>query len=196
MKYISFFGCLLFNIVILSSNSLHAQTGMKLVIEQGYSQYEIIGDYTDVTLSRTSFILNFDIPRYQTKKKKHYALQLYFSEKDVRATDFIEGTRITETAWFAHGSGIAAPGTGEYLEFETDTDGHYYIYYENDQHARAKLIKPGKKLRLAAEIRSLMDTNNKSFPGDSVILLMVIDYNRDGVLQQGEFHKIKILWND
>jgi hypothetical protein len=169
---------------------------MKLVIEQGYSQYEIIGDYTDVTLSRTSFILNFDIPRYQTKKKKHYALQLYFSEKDVRATDFIEGTRITETAWFAHGSGIAAPGTGEYLEFETDTDGHYYIYYENDQHARAKLIKPGKKLRLAAEIRSLMGTNNKSFPGDSVILLMVIDYNRDGVLQQGEFHKIKILWND
>jgi hypothetical protein len=196
MKYIAFFGCLLFNIVILSSNSLHAQTGMKLVIEQGYSQYEIIGDYTDVTLSRTSFILNFDIPRYQTKKKKHYALQLYFSEKDVRATDFIEGTRITETAWFAHGSGIAAPGTGEYLEFETDTDGHYYIYFENDQHARAKLIKPGKKMRLAAEIRSLMDTNNKSFPGDSVILLMVIDYNRDGVLQQGEFHKIKILWND
>lgn len=179
-----------------SHTLLHAQSGMKLVIEQGYSQYEILGDYTDVTLSRTSFILNFDIPRYQTKKKKHYALQLYFSEKDVRATDFIEGTRISETAWFANGSGIAGPEKGEYLDFEMDTNGHYYIYYENDQHARAKLIKPGKSLRLAAEIRSLKSLEGIDFPGDVVTMLMVIDYNRDGVLQQGEFHKIKIHWND
>jgi hypothetical protein len=167
---------------------------MDFTVKQGASKYTFGGGYQKIELARLPFTLEFSLPEAKDKSGTKCALQLCFVKDSVHAVEFGPDMSINELPWFQPGTGIAT--TGEYRDYHVNPAGHYYIMYEMKGEQRAQLVKAKKgKLRLSTEIWKLLGEETRPFWMKQVTMLVIADLNQDGVLQEGEFYRVYIRFN-
>lgn len=176
---------------------------LRVTIVQDKNKYDIVKDTQIIKISKAKFKIVFNSFGYTDLKS--YATQID-AFTDAKGISMIHpGVKINDIPYFAGGTGLAGFQSKQYECMYIDTglgQNHYIIYSEKGKDKRAALeSKSGDTLRLSWKIKkyAIDPTKEKSMKKlDSKYLYLVIlnDFNLDGIVEEGEYAIVKIEFED
>jgi hypothetical protein len=178
-------------------------TKIRLSVMQGKNEYKITQDNQTIKLAKHKFKLVFNSFMYTDKKS--YAAQIGTFISPKAAAMIHVGMKIDSIPYFAGGTGLASDVGKEYecMYIDTEFDAHHYIMYgEKDSDRRAALEgRNGDTLRLSWDIKKYAvdpkkEKRIKKLDTKCLYLIVLNDFNLDGIVEEGEYAVVKIEFED
>lgn len=169
-----------------------------VVIEQNGQRINLSSAYTELTLKKSAFSLEFEVFPYQSGSDQWYAVQVAATADSGNLKYFREGDITGENPFFEPGSGMAPAENNIYDCMFIGESGHHFIYYENDSDRRAEIImkKPNGKIRLKWTIPVFCiqktETPIENTTLDHFFIMVFIDENLNKKIEKGEYNLVKI----
>lgn len=139
---------------------------------------------------------DFSIVYYQEKEFSS-AMQVSLTD-DINVFNKIKvGVPVENTPVYYPGSGMAA-GRGGYKTAAISSDGHHYLYYDETEYSRAKLVRKlnNGMLELEFNINTFYLDGSEypinRLPLDQLYLSVFHDENKNQIIDEGELKKLTI----
>lgn len=202
IKKKAFLSILSTTLILLCSAAMPIKRPSKKVVDKLYlfqnnKEIEIKGENAKIKIDKSKFSLRFYNKRYNPDAKELYAAQIAaFSDKS--ELDKCEiGMLEADIPYFSPGSGIAADRNNGYKELYLNNYGHHYLYYKDTAYKRLNLLgESGKILKLEFGIDKLQYNDREVKLSDTDLeefyLAIFIDRNLNGIIDDGELHKLTI----
>lgn len=167
-----------------------------IIISQGNGGFiDNSGEFT-VTLERDEFTIEFFNKRYQGDE--HHTAKIAFFSSALSLDQAISGIRAKDISYFDYGTSIAGTPQG-YDEIWLDHSGNHSVYYSDEDDKRATLL--GEKngmLHLSFPVHTIMinemEFKMKKIDIPNLYIVIYIDRNLDGWVQDGELTKATVIF--
>ncbi len=177
-----------------------AENATDLFIFQNGVERPVSGFEETIEVERKEFSLRFFNKRYDAENDKFYSAQIA-AFIDKAEFDMVKvGMAKADLPCFMPGSGMAPSKSGKYESLIFKNSAHHYTTYENSESKRLKLLEEkGDFLKLEFEIASLYYDEKKVKIKDTKLtefyIAFLIDANLNGMIDEGELHKLNIKIN-
>ena len=178
-----------------SSSSINVDT---IYLFQNDEEISISKNSEQVSIKKDAFSLRFYNKKYNVNTKEFYAVQIA-SFLDKQALDNIEvGMSKNDTHNFSLGTGMAPSISGKYesLMFQ-EYASHHYLMYTDAKSKRLNLLDTyGDYLKLEFEVNTLQYKGKQVHMSETDLtefyLVILIDRNLNGYIDEGELTKLKV----
>jgi hypothetical protein len=203
MKTLKLASILTFSNVIIQAwrplkliNGNFENTSELLIFQNGVEK--TVGGFNEtIEIDRKEFSLRFYNKRYDAENDKFYSAQIAAFIDKTEFDSIRVGIAKSDLPCFEPGSGMAPSKSGKYESLIFKNSGHHYTTYENSDSKRLKLLEDkGDLLKLEFEITSLYYDSKKIKMKNTKLnefyIAFLIDANLNGMVDEGELHKVTI----
>jgi hypothetical protein len=173
------------------------ETTSELFVFQNGVERVVSGVEETIEIERKEFSLRFFNRRYDAANDKFYSAQIAAFTDKLELEKIRVGMEKSGLPCFEPGSGMAPSKSGRYESLIFNNNGHHYTTYENAESKRLKLLDgTGDVLKLEFEVNSLFYNGKKvkmkAAKLKEFYIAFLIDGNLNGVIDDGELHKVTI----
>ncbi len=184
-----------------SDNTVSSHTSLPVLVVQGDNEIVIDQENTTVSIERSSFSIQFYNKAYRSESKTFHSAQLAAYLDSTPLDEVQIGMQYNEFHSFAPGTGLAGKKGGYDTLHFNKSHAHHYLFYENegDRGKTVQLIEQsGENLKLELRVDHFFYSENESEVTvadsniDQFYLVMIIDRDLDGIIDEGELNKLTI----
>lgn len=183
------------------SQSHQDLTTLGLKIIQDGKEFAIETTEQNIKLAKEKFEITFNLKRDDDVAEKYYAARIVADIDSDIFNQFDPEKTFEEIPSLAIGTSMAGPKDAPYNCIFFDDQAHHYVFYNNEDEKRAKLLsKENGILKLGFDIENYcmqdfeINISNSNF--EEIFMVFFIDKNLNEIVEEGEFVKLQITFED
>lgn len=176
-------------------------TNLGLKIIQDGKEFVIQSTEQNINLTKDKFEIIFNLKKDDDIAQKYYAARIVADVDPDIFKQFEVDKKFEEIPSLAIGTSMAGPKDAPYNCIFFDDQAHHYIFYNNEDEKRVNLIsKEEDILQVGFDIENYcmqdfeINISNSNF--EEIFMVFFIDKNLNEIVEDGEFFKLKITFED
>lgn len=172
-----------------------AQNANNIYLFQNGIEYTISPKTRKIQIDKNEFAFRFYNKKYEEDEHNAIRLTAFLRKKEWNKLKV--GMKTSETSCFEGGTGLAGYQNRQYPELLFEKNAHHYLYYENEDDKRLKLLESSEDLLKLEFTVSSLDYNNSIIKVSESELshfyvAVWMDRNLNRKLDSGELYKFII----